>query len=445
MKHLFTLTICACFLFACRKANHLQADDYLSWVQTALKDSVSSQDLNSLDFSSSVLSSVDSVDLHFLRIPFKNHSVNQFVLLQTTKEGRILQGRFTEINGEVVDEAGIKKFQGHITIQTLQRRLLVGSPIKDGFITTFHNNTQTRSSLVQPGSVMPEVIVTYVIPSSGAIFWSTWFSLQSLFGSYDQPYYSFFNNDAGGGGSWSGGGSTGYPYPTGGGGTPIGGSGGPVNEPPILVDFESQDEAAELDLQKVITCFNAIPNAGARSSIEILTDIPVDVNPNAMYDLGEKAPGHVFLKLSKTNGAQQVERYIGFYPKSGYKSTTYAPTASKLVSNEFHEYNASLSMNIAPERLATVLSAIQLYSARNYDVDEYNCTNFALDVFNSIRGIGLSIPLYGIPGSPLTQTTATPGGLYNKLKQMWDSNDPEKANIVMGAFKGWAGPNWGCQ
>lgn len=437
MKHLFTLTICFVFLFSCRKAD-VQSDAYLDQVKTALQDSVSSQDFHSLDFSRAVLSKVDSVGLYLLRIPFKNGDAGQFTLLQTSKEGSIVHGRIVKINGAVKEKDGVRKFQGHINILSLRRTALVESPIIDGFITAFHSTAQSRS-FVHPDNVLPEVIITYVIPSSSGISWSTWMAFQSLFnGSFSQPYYSFLdassNGDPWGGGG--GGGSTG-------GGNPSGG-GGPIENPPILIDFENQDEHAELDLQKIINCFNAIPNAGARSSIEILTDIPVDANPNAVFDLGEKAPGHVFLKLSKANGAQQVERYIGFYPKSGYKSTTYAPTASKLVSNAFHEYNASLSMNIAPERMATVLSAIQLYSARNYDVDEYNCTNFALDVFNSVRGIGLSIPLYGIPGSPLTQATATPGGLYNKLKQMWDANHPEKANIVMGAFKGWAGPNWGC-
>lgn len=441
MRHIVIFAICLCLFASCKK-EPLQADPYLEKVKTALQDSISATDYSALEFSKSVLSSVDSVNLHLLRVPFKHLPATHFVLLQTTAEGSILQGRIVWIEGEVREKKGFKKFQGNIRLLSLERNPMVESAIQDGFITAFHNNRQSRTSSLQPDHVLPEVIITYVRPSNGGGFsWSSWMSLQSLFnGTGADSYYNYFSGDAGG--SWSGGGSTGYPYPTGGGGGPTGG-GGPANEPPILIDFENQDELLELDLQKIINCFNAVPNSGAHCTIEILTDIPVDANPDAVYDLGEKAPGHVFLKLSKHNGAQQVDQYIGFYPKSGYKSVTYAPTPSKLVTNQFHEYNASLSMDLTPERLATAISAIQLYSGHNYDVDQYNCTNFALDVFNSVRGIGLSIPLYGLPGSPMTHSTATPGGLYHKLKEMSNNNDPEKPNIAVGLFKGWAGSNAG--
>jgi hypothetical protein len=60
-----------------------------------------------------------------------------------------------------------------------------------------------------------------------------------------------------------------------------------------------------------------------------------------------------------------------------------------------------------------------------------------------VRTNKLEIPLYGIPGSQMTQASRTPQGLYHKLQQMMNSNHPEKANITIGIVKGYAGGSTG--
>jgi hypothetical protein len=76
-------------------------------------------------------------------------------------------------------------------------------------------------------------------------------------------------------------------------------------------------------------------------------------------------------------------------------------------------------------------------------VDSYNCTDWALDIFNSVRTDKLTIPLYGIPNSPMTQGSQTPQGLFHKMQQMMDSNHPEKGNLTIGILKGYAGGSTG--
>jgi hypothetical protein len=122
---------------------------------------------------------------------------------------------------------------------------------------------------------------------------------------------------------------------------------------------------------------------------------------------------------------------------------TYAPTAGKLVDNAGHEFNASFKMNITPAQLSSVLIRMQQLSNINYDVDSYNCTDWALDIFNTARTDKLKIPLYGIPDSPMTQGSQTPQGLYQKLQQMMNNNHPEKGNITIGIIKGYAGGSTG--
>jgi hypothetical protein len=76
-------------------------------------------------------------------------------------------------------------------------------------------------------------------------------------------------------------------------------------------------------------------------------------------------------------------------------------------------------------------------------VDGYNCTDWALEVFNSVRPDRLRIPLYGIPNSPMTQGSQTPQGLYQQLQKMMNSGHPEKGNITIGIIKGYAGGSTG--
>ncbi|RZJ99661.1 MAG: hypothetical protein EOO46_22360, partial [Flavobacterium sp.] len=271
MKHIFTFVFCLVAFVACKKEDWPQPNNYLQTVQKSLKDDITSTDYNLLDFSKSALTKVDSVSLYMLRVPFKQKSIeNDFVLLQTDKKGHVQEGRIVHLEGSIQnDNTGKKGFDGNILIYSLMRQKLIESTIDNGFISAFHQSSANRSSLVQPSNVMPEVVITYVIPSGGSDFsWSSWIWLQSLFnGTGAQPYYSFFNSDGGSPWGSGGGGSTG-------GGSPTGG-GGPIEEPPILIDFEADFEKEPIDIQKFVNCFNSVPDAGASCSIEISTDIPV--------------------------------------------------------------------------------------------------------------------------------------------------------------------------
>jgi hypothetical protein len=71
-----------------------------------------------------------------------------------------------------------------------------------------------------------------------------------------------------------------------------------------------------------------------------------------------------------------------------------------------------------------------------YDIDNYNCTDWALAVFNK-QGYGLDIPLYDIPGTYPSAGTSMPQGIYNKLQQMKNSGDPHADKIQIGFYKGY--------
>ena len=194
-------------------------------------------------------------------------------------------------------------------------------------------------------------------------------------------------------------------------------------------------------MQQYLKCFSNISDAGATCSIEIFADIPIDSDPNKILNSQTGSPGHVFLQLKKSNATETVQQNIGFYPSEGWKVTiSNAPVDGKFVDNGSHEFNASLVMTISPDQLQNAINEIQ-YLARfiKYDIDEYNCTDFALDVFNKVRNEPLVIPLYDMPGGITAGGTRTPQGLYNQLQTMQRSNHPEASNISLPGYKGWVG------
>ncbi|HEV7333126.1 MAG TPA: hypothetical protein VGN63_18975 [Flavisolibacter sp.] len=441
MKQFFTLSaLCFLLFLSCKKEQERQPNSYLERVKAGLKDSMVLLDYQELDFRRAIFSGVDSIQLYFLRVPFRGKAVeNDFVIVETTRQGLIKRGKVIRLEGGVVEEGSgpsrKSAFQGNISIFSLNRRPILNSPIRNGYIESFHNRRAHRTAVHEPENILPEVIIVYTKPGDYTYSYSTWYMLNSFASAIDGNSGGYYGSSGGGNygsdGYFGGGGGTGGSY----------GGGGNM----IQVDVETQGELDPIDVEKFIKCFDGIPDAGSTCSIEIMTDIPIDSDPSKLLDYNSGSPGHVFINIRKSNSTQTVSQNIGFYPKSGWKTAlTNAPIEGKFVDNSNHEFNASLKMNLSPENFRSTLMEV-LYLARSikYDIDEYNCTDFALDVFNKTRSYKLQIPLYQIPGGMTAAGTRTPQGLYNKLKQMKVSGDPEASNITIGVVKAWAGNSTG--
>jgi hypothetical protein len=209
---------------------------------------------------------------------------------------------------------------------------------------------------------------------------------------------------------------------------------------PIVYNFTNSSPS--IDLQKYINCFNAVPDAGSTCTIKLCADIPVNNLPGQLITSGYE-PGHAFITMTKTNGSQTVTQSFGFYPQGGFKSIFFAGTASKIVDDgkqgSLHEYNASISMNVSTIDFNGTLSLALSKSTLLYDLNDNNCTDFALDLFNSNR-YGNPNPIivpdwtysYGPAGH--TNYGTTPNGLYKKLQEMKSANGSESGNIQIGTF-----------
>ncbi len=109
------------------------------------------------------------------------------------------------------------------------------------------------------------------------------------------------------------------------------------------------------------------------------------------------------------------------------------------VDNSDHEYNAGIKMELTPDQLKSTLNQMSKLASRvKYDIDEYNCTDFALDVFNYSRPANpLEIPKYHLTASTAPDGSNTPQGLYKKLVQM-QGVSVESPNITIPRVKQWA-------
>jgi hypothetical protein len=452
MKPLSTLFLFSLMLASCSRELPQPEYTYIRNVQTSLKDDMQSADYADLDFTRSVLTKVDSAGLYLLRVPYKGKTVGtDFVLVKTDKEGRVEMGKIIHLEGKTIEDGeGVVKrhqFDGSVAISTLDRKTTIHSPIRNGFIEAFHGNTRSQrtESLMPSGETLPEVVVVAYINNDSGLSYSEWCYLQSFFydgdGSSSGDYYGSLDG-GGGGGSY---GSSGYSGGSGSDGGYYYSEGGVVLDPPILIDFETDINKSAIDLERYLRCFDLIPDAGAICSIEIFADIPVDSDPNKLFNWDTESPGHSFLQIKKSNGSQSAVQNIGFYPNKTWKTLlTTAPIEGKFVDNSGHEFNASFKMNVSAEHLKSILTEIQsLARFIQYDIDEYNCTDFALDVFNKIRTNKITIPMYDIPGGTAAGGPRTPQGLYNQLKSWKESGHPEAQNINITGYKGWVAQSIG--
>jgi len=457
MRHLTFITLTLLLIVSCKKEINYNKHDFSGYVENvkaALKDSLSANDYASLDFKRAVLSKVDSVQLYLLRIPLKGKEIkNDFVMVKTNADGKVERGKIIHMEGAdtAFGNSRIKSFYGNITISSLSRNSQLNSAINNGYILAFHPQMNVRTATETPVYpaiiVLPEVIVYSYINSSSGISISDWCLLQSLFyggGGGTSGYYSSLDGGGGGGGGGGSYGGGGY-----GGGYDGSGDGTAGYGLPVVVDDMVEIEAEYIynlpgvDLSKMFKCFDNVPSAGATYTIKLCADLPSNSNPNASANFSAASGGHTFLTIIKSNGGTSVTQSFGFYPSSSPSwFDPFAPVTSTIKDNGAQEINASIEMNITESQFNRVKQNATSWSTKNYELADYNCSNYAVDIFNSVRNNPLVIPGYQIilpgntnpwaPSNPITVTiNKSPQMLFGKLQEMKNNNDPEATKIAV--------------
>jgi hypothetical protein len=253
MKNTFILIAVLALLTSCQKETHISANEeiYLENVIASLRDSLTATEFATLDFSKIIESKVK--DDYIVRLGVKSKSIsNYFVVLKTTKEGKIMKGLNVHIEKDTLYNRDKTKYNGFITLSSLNKKPILSSKIVNGFIVALHNSVINQRSLVEPrpNNVLPEVVVTCYVSSSRSTSVIDMINLWSLLGGNYNIYNPINGSTDGGyagGGSYGGGGS--------GGGTWGSADGS------ILIDYEPDDIPA-IDIDKFIKCFTNISDMG---------------------------------------------------------------------------------------------------------------------------------------------------------------------------------------
>jgi hypothetical protein len=444
MKTVLFISTILLTLFSCKKEINKKQSSQVGFekIRLQLKDSLPASDFELLDFDKAISATNENEATSFVRIGFRNIPfAENFILLKLDNHQEIVAGKKIHLK-KVTQPPSLNEhslFNGYIAIDFLNGSHMIYSAITNGYINAFSGNKPDKNAkeTVQEVPLMPDVLIVSTYPKNGGYTSDDLYNLQSMANgtgtsgsgtANSSGYYSPANFSSNSNGIFTGSGS------------------GSSTPEPILIDFETGQENPAIDVNQYIKCFSSIPDAGATCTLKILTDIPVDKDPNVFFDWGNGSPGHTFLQFTKTNGSISVQQNIGFYPDQGWKTgLTPAPVKGKFVDNASHEFNASLAMPLSPEKFQTALTRLA-YLARfvQYDIDDYNCTDFALEVFNRVRvGNEIIIPMYDIPGGAAPRGTSTPGGLYQTLKTMKSKGDNEAKNILFPGVKGFAGSSKG--
>lgn len=172
----------------------------------------------------------------------------------------------------------------------------------------------------------------------------------------------------------------------------------------------------------------------ASYSLVLCADIPDNNDPDRVAV--KKEPGHVFIILSKSfadTSQPATSLVFGFYPIRPASSVFFKNVRSIIMNNSGREYNASIELQLNAEEFEKAQQQVITLSERKYNLNKYNCYDYALDLFNSIAGSNV-LPktyvkypfIYGRGGSPCS--------LYRDLEKLKEKDSVWASAISFGLF-----------
>lgn len=218
-----------------------------------------------------------------------------------------------------------------------------------------------------------------------------------------------------------------------------------------VVEEELTITPPSLDLKKAFNCFNQIPSSGAHYSIKLCADVPDNSHPMLLPPQTGNETGHTFVVVTKKNGNSSVTQVFGFY---AYKHPGYIfpfrPLDSVIKNNQLREINASIEMELTQAQFELLRKNAFELAKHKYAAASYNCTNFSMDLFNSVRAKPIIIETctiylptnnsYSPTESNRMTINKTPQMLFKRLKEMKDSKSDEASRIVIDTTKNTKAP-----
>lgn len=184
------------------------------------------------------------------------------------------------------------------------------------------------------------------------------------------------------------------------GGSTGGGNDSSENAPAFV---DSPDDPIE-NMEEFLDCFDS--SQGAKFTI--YAEQPDPENPNRDIWMGNV--GHAFISIEQ-NGHIVT---FGFYPAVGIGLL--GNTTGTMGMDQNHNYHVSATINISASVLSTLLNHSVNFSNSAYNLQNINCTSFAL---SSANIVGFTIPLSECIGQyGIGQSGASPARLGEYMRDM---------------------------
>jgi len=195
-----------------------------------------------------------------------------------------------------------------------------------------------------------------------------------------------------------------------GGGGGGGGSGGAAS-------YFVESPTEPINLQQLIDCFNTIPSTAQTTyKITLHTALAEPGKPYQVYNATDKTPGHAYITMQKTNGAATRSLTFGFYPTADSWMSVLKNAEDSSIGKEDDEKrrsDASYTLNVTSTAFNNARNVALSGSLQKYDLNNFNCTNYAIQVFEAAMGGGTGLQ---VPNSSVGYKT--PSSLYLRLSDM---------------------------
>jgi hypothetical protein len=203
--------------------------------------------------------------------------------------------------------------------------------------------------------------------------------------------------------------------------------------PSVSSSRPSKNTAAKM-LAERFKCFDP-RHDHSRYSIILCGDVPDNSRPQKVYV--KKEPGHVFLILVMHDTvchSNAVSMVFGFYPRRPASSVLFKNVRCEIVDNGKREYDVRIEKALSPSEFELVLENAVAFAQKKYNLNHYNCYNYAMDVFNSLPGIE-KLPVSTIRFPFIAGKGGSPCCLYRDLEKLKQEKSTWGPFISFGAFK----------
>jgi hypothetical protein len=336
-----------------------------------------------------------------------------FIIKNKVTEGEFLIVQNTE-KGYDLNKIEIIKSNNYLTIlnesvknkNKVEKLFLNGKFVDTDKLNIKSNSVEKTKSNFIGGNTLPEVVVTGYLNNNT---FTDFYSLYWLFNQNPLYYNVYIPITA----SYS---SSGPTY---------------IIDYQIAYEIEFDDRLTRnnVNIQKLKNCFDQISSTGATYKLDLCTDIPINTRPD--YNLLVSKPGHAFLQITKSNQNTSITRSFGFYPDAQNFNTLLDQVNSVIKEDNSHEFNAKISMDLNESQFQYFMNySYNLSILKNqYNIQSYNCVNYALDCFNSVRNSAYKINADYVSITDLFNGK-TPSSLYRRLESMKNNNFNGEANNI---------------